>query len=88
MRAPERAGGVHRVERLVDPGVLAGRHGAHDLGSGGLQGGVRLLLPHVLGSLDRRADDLGDAQHERPVEHAAERLAVGHPRVLAVPDGV
>ena len=43
---------------------------------------------HVLGRLDRTRHDLGYAEHQRLVEHPAQRLAVRDPRVLAVPDRV
>ena len=86
--AAERAGGVHGVERLVDTGVLARRHLVHHLGRGGGERGVAVVGVHVLGGLDRGGHDLRDAEHQRPVEHAAEHLAVRHARVALEPHRV
>src|SRR5580765_4619301 len=84
----ERAGCVDRVQRLVDPRVLARRHLVHDLLRGRGERGIPVLRCHVLGRLDGRRDDLWDPLHERLVEDPAERLDVGDAWVALEPDGV
>ncbi len=89
VRPPERTRGVHRVERLVEPRVLARAASAFITWAAvAVERGVLLVRVHVLGRLDGAGDDLRHARHQRLVEDPAEGLDVGHARVAAVPDRV
>src|SRR5688572_14832157 len=84
----QRPGGVHGVDRDVDPGVLPGRHLRSDPTRLLVEDRQLLLELETLDALQDGGHQPGDGHHEWPVDDPAEDLDVLDPGVVLEPDGV
>src|SRR5579864_1883528 len=80
--------GVDRIQGSVDPRVLPRRHLVLDAGGYRRQCRVLLLIWQSLDLLQCGPHDQRYTLHKLAVEHATQRLDVGHARVVLEPDWV